>query len=82
MPLSPGGIIHTFVGSIAIFFGIKSIHNNKQIILSSNSGKIYLGATVITAITALTIFKHGSFNAAHGLAVLTIIAVFLGIALS
>ena len=82
MPLSPVGIIHTFVGIIAIFFGIKSIHNNKQIMLSSNSGKIYLGATVITAITALTIFKHGSFNAAHGLAVLTIIAVFLGIALS
>lgn len=78
MPLSPVGIIHTVVGIIALFFGVKSIWNNKQILLSTKSGKIYLGATVITAATALTIFKHGGFNAAHGLAILTLVAVFCG----
>lgn len=81
MPLSLVGIIHTIVGIIALFFGIKAIWKDKQILLCAKSGKIYLGATVITAVTALTIFKHGSFNPAHALAILTLIAVCVGIAL-
>ena len=79
MPLSPVGIVHTIVGIIALIFGIKSIWSNKQILLSTFSGKVYLGATFITAATALTIFKHGSFNPAHGLAILTLAAVIVGI---
>jgi len=81
MPLSPIGIIHTVVGIAALFYGVKSLWQNKQILLSTISGKIYLLATVVTAITALTIFRHGGFNAAHGLAIMTLAAVFVGVLL-
>lgn len=79
MPLSPIGIVHTLVGILALFFGVKSLWQYKQIIFSTVSGKIYLGATLITAATALTIFRHGGFNAAHGLAILTLLAVVVGV---
>ncbi|MCW8876522.1 MAG: hypothetical protein OQJ89_01700 [Kangiellaceae bacterium] len=81
MPLSPVGIVHTVVGMLALFFGVKALWQYKQISFSSVSGKIYLGATVFTAATALTIFKHGGFNAAHGLAILTLLAVVIGLIL-
>jgi uncharacterized membrane protein len=53
---------------------------DKQIRFDRALGKLYLAATVLTAASALGIFKHGEPNAAHGLAVLTILAVAVGIA--
>jgi len=44
-------------------------------------GKVYLITTFITAASSLTIFKHGSFNPAHGLAILTLLALFAGMIL-
>lgn len=78
MPLSPIGILHTIIGGLAVFIGIKMLWQKKQISFNSNEGKFYLIATLITAATALSIFKHGSFNEAHGLAVLTILAALTG----
>lgn len=79
MPLSPIGIAHTIIGSLAVFFGLKMLWQNKQITFRSLEGKFYLIATLLTALSALTIFKHGGFNPAHGLAILTIIATVVGI---
>jgi len=79
MPLSPIGVLHTLIGSAAIFCAIKLLWQKKQISFIPLLGKIYLLATLVTAVTALTIFKHGGFNAAHGLAVLTILAVLVGV---
>lgn len=78
MPLSPMGILHTVIGSLAIFCGIKMLWQSRQISYKPTIGKIYLFATLFTAASALTIFKHGGFNAAHGLAILTLLAVFAG----
>jgi len=78
MPLSPIGILHTVIGAIAIFCGIKLLWQDKQISSTSIMGKVYLLTTLITAGSALTLFKHGGFNAAHGLAVLTLLAVVVG----
>jgi uncharacterized membrane protein len=78
MPLSLIGIAHTIIGSLAIFCAIKLLWQNKRISLDSRIGKIYLLATLFTAGSALTIFKHGSFNVAHALAILTILAVVIG----
>lgn len=42
------------------------------------TGKIFIICTLIAAITALTIFRHGTFGPGHALAVLTLIALLVG----
>jgi uncharacterized membrane protein len=78
MPLSPLGILHTLVAATAVFSGFYLCWRDKQITSSTPLGVAYLIATIIAAASALAIYKHGSFNAAHGLAVLTILAVVVG----
>jgi uncharacterized membrane protein len=78
MPLSPLGILHTLVAGAAVFAGFYLCWRDKQITSSTSLGMAYLIATIIAAASALAIYKHGSFNAAHGLAVLTILAVVAG----
>ena len=80
MPLSPLGILHTVVGIGAVLAVFFLLWQDKQIRFDRTLGKLYLLATVLTAASALGIFKHGGFNTAHGLAVLTILAVVVGIA--
>ncbi|RMA80141.1 hypothetical protein [Umboniibacter marinipuniceus] len=81
MPLSAMGIFHTLVGLIAIITAVQQIWTHKQILAKTSSGKIYLAATVLTAVSALTIFKHGGFNTAHALAILTLAATVTGVIL-
>lgn len=78
MPLSPIGILHTIIGTVAVLSGIKLLWQNKQISSESLTGKVYLVGTLITAGSALAIFKFGTFNAAHGLAILTLLALVVG----
>lgn len=80
MPLSPLGIFHTIVGTGAVLIVFYLLWKDKQIRIERGLAKIYLAATMLTAISALGIFRHGGPNAAHGLAVLTILAVVVGIA--
>ena len=79
MPLSTLGIFHTIVGAGAVFLLVYLLWRDKQIRLESMLGKIYLLATLLTAASALGIFKHGGANAAHALAVLTILVVVIGV---
>lgn len=81
MPLSPIGVLHTIIGSLAIICGLRMLWQDKQISFKPLIGKLYLLASLFTAGSALTIFKHGGFNAAHGLAVLTILAIVVGVVL-
>lgn len=78
MPLTPIGILHTILGALAVFSGFKLLWQNKQISSASLTGKVYLLSTIITAASALMLFKHGGFNVAHGLAILTLLAVLVG----
>lgn len=77
-PLSPIGIFHTLFGVIALVSAAYSYIKYGEIQSSNRSSQIYLATTLLTAITALTIFRHGGFNAAHGLAILTVVAVVIG----
>ena len=79
MPLSPMGIFHTVLGIGAILAVIVLLWQDKQIVVERSLAKFYLGATVLTSASALVIFRHGGPNAAHGLAVLAIAAVVVGI---
>lgn len=73
------GWFHTVVGIVAIVSGATALIKYKEIKLGIRSGEIYLATTLITALTALTIFQHGGFGPAHGLAVLTLLALVTGV---
>jgi len=81
MGLSSLGIFHTIVGIIAIVAAIVSYIKYGKINLAQLSGKIYFYGTLITALTALGISKHGGFNAGHVfsilIAILIIVAYYL-----
>ena len=76
--LSPMGILHTVLGIIALVAGFVLLWQAKRISYQVKLGQIYLASTFITAASSLTIFNHGSFNIAHGLGVLTLLAVVVG----
>ena len=76
--ISPLGWLHTVLGAVAIISGVFALVNHKEITLQAWSGQIYLATTLITAATALGIFQHGVFGPGHVLAVMTLLALFVG----
>ena len=79
MEISLIGWIHTILGTLAIIVAVFIIAAQGFIKSKNNLGKFYIIATLITASTALMLFKNGGFNLAHLLAILTIVAIVLGI---
>ena len=79
MEISLIGWIHTILGTLAILVALFIIVTQGYIKSTNNLGKFYIIATLITSSTALMLYKNGGFNLAHILAVLTIVAIFLGI---
>ena len=76
--ITPLGWFHTVMGIIALFSGGFALARFKEITLQTRSGQIYLATTLITAGTALAIYQHGEFGPAHGLAVMTLVALAVG----
>ena len=76
--ISPLGWLHTVLGAVAIISGVFALAKHKEITLQKRSGQIYLATTLITAATALGIFQHGVFGPGHALAVMTLLALFVG----
>ncbi len=74
----PIGWFHTGMGVIALISGGFTLARFKEISPQTRSGQIYLATTLITAATALAIFQHGEFGPAHGLAVMTLLALAVG----
>ena len=74
----PLGWFHTVTGIIALLSGAYTLAHFKEISLRTRTGQIYLVTTLITAATALAIFQHGAFGPAHGLALMTLIALGVG----
>ncbi len=72
------GWIHTIIAIIALITGFYTLAIYKVITPEQKTGQIYLICTVITAVTALMIYKHGAFGPGHRLAVLTLLAFFGG----
>ena len=79
MEISLIGWIHTVLGTLAILVALFIIVTKGYIKSTNNLGKFYIIATLITASTALMLYKNGGFNLAHVLALLTLVAIFLGI---
>jgi len=76
--ISVFGWFHTGIAIIALIAGIYSLVRFKVIRIEDTSGKVYLVCTLLAALSALAIYRHGGFGAAHGLAVLTLGALFVG----
>lgn len=74
----PIGWFHTVMGIIALVSGGVTLAKFKEITPQTRSGQIYLAATLITAGTALAIFQRGEFGPGHALAVMTLLALFVG----
>lgn len=78
MGLSNLGIFHTAIGLVAVLCGFIALIRDKEISLNNRLGQTYLITTLITALTALGIFRHGGFGPPHALALLTIAALAVG----
>jgi len=72
------GWFHIAMGIVALGSGGYTLAKFKEISLQTRSGQIYLVTTLITAATAFGIFQHGEFGPGHMLAVLTLIALAVG----
>lgn len=72
------GWIHTIIAIIALIAGFYTLAIYKVITPERKTGQLYLVCTLIAAVTALMIYKHGGFGAAHALAVLTLLALIGG----
>jgi len=74
----PLGWFHVAMGIIALISGGLTLTKFKEISLQTRSGQIYVATTLITAGTALAIFQHGEFGPGHALAVMTFLALAVG----
>ncbi|MFQ3247353.1 MAG: putative membrane protein [Chitinophagales bacterium] len=76
------GWFHTIIAIIALVAGFYTLVVYKVITLEHKSGQLYLGFTLIAAVTALMIYNQGGFGPAHMLAVLTLLALIAGFLVS
>ena len=72
------GWIHTIIAIIALIAAFYTLAIYKVITPEQKSGQLYLICTLITAVTALMIYKHDGFGPGHSLAVLTLLALIGG----
>jgi hypothetical protein len=72
------GWIHTLIAIVALVAGYYTLVVHKVITPDTSTGRVYLICTLVTAVTALMIYQHGGFGAAHALAVLTLLALAAG----
>jgi uncharacterized membrane protein len=76
--LSPLGVFHTATGLVALIAGFWELARDKEITPKTLLGRLYVLSTLLSASTALCIHRHRGFSPAHGLAVLTLLAILLG----
>ena len=72
------GWFHTIIAIIGLLAGFYTLAVYKVITLEHRTGQVYLGCTLIAAVTALMIYNQGGFGPAHMLAVLTLLALIAG----
>ena len=58
--------------------GFYTLVTYKVITMEQTTGRVYLLCTLVTAVTALMIYKHGGFGPGHALAILTLLALAAG----
>src|ERR1700748_809466 len=77
--LSILGIIHTAISVFALFAGAYCVYADGKIIPLNSRGRLYILLTILTCLTAFPIMKTGHFTGAHGLGVVVLILIPLGV---
>ena len=76
------GWFHTILGIAAIVIGLYLLIKDRFIFMNTNLAKFYLLSTVITCASSFLLYgATGSFNTAHWLSVITILAVLFALGL-
>ena len=78
MGLTTLGVVHTAIALIGLAAGFYALAQYKEIRFADRIGQFYVVGTFIAAVTGLFIFQHGGFGPPHVLAILTIIALAVG----
>ena len=76
------GWLHTILGIAAIVIGLYLLIKDRFIFMNTNLARFYLLSTVITCASSFLLYgATGSFNTAHWLSVITILAVLFALGL-
>ena len=76
------GWFHTILGIAAIVIGLYLLIKDRFIFMNTNLARFYLLSTVITCASSFLLYgATGSFNTAHWLSVITILAVLFALGL-
>ena len=76
------GWFHTILGSAAILVGLYLLIKDRFIFMNTKLTNFYLLSTFFTCVSSLFLYAGtGSFNIAHLLSVITILAIFFALAL-
>lgn len=74
MNLTLLGIFHTILSLVAVVAAIVALIRERQISPKSGIGRIYIWSLVLTCLTGLPIFRHGTIGPPHILGVITLAA--------
>jgi hypothetical protein len=77
--LSPLGIFHTSISILAVLAALFALIRFGKIDPKTGVGKIYIALTIVSCFTAFPIMKTGHFSAGHGLAVIVLLLLPIGI---
>lgn len=71
--ITPFGLFHTAISLVSLFTGLYLLVRRREVAWAGPGGRLYVWATVATCVTGLFIFRHGGFNEAHALSILTLL---------
>lgn len=77
--LSPLGIFHTAISVLAVLFALYALIRYGKIDPATGNGKLYIILTAIGCLTAFPIMKTGHLSAGHGLAVIVLLLLPMGV---
>jgi uncharacterized membrane protein len=77
--ITPFGMVHTAISLLALAFGLSFLLRRRDIRWRDATGKVFVLGTAASALTGLFIFRHGGFNEAHALSLLTLATLVVGI---
>lgn len=71
--ITPFGMFHTLISLVSLFTGLYMLVRFREVAWTRPGGRLYVWATVATCVTGLFIFRHGGFNEAHALSIVTLL---------
>jgi uncharacterized membrane protein len=76
--LTPLGIFHTAISLVAVIAAaLIAFFRDREILVRTMLGKVYVVSTIITCLTGFGIFQHGGFGKPHVLGIVTLLVLLL-----